>query len=161
MKTQLLCIAMLASACTTLDRPGFRRTHEDRWRDAAARFEADLKERGVAEPASQAAPGASTQTRRHVMVVPAEESARGWHSTYDVQDLVTPRPSFAAPELGLLVSGAERADHAALLPSSAVIDGDTLAETIRVTIDPGSWDEDGNSGEVVDGRLYVRRKGDG
>lgn len=58
MKKLLLCIAMLATACTTLDKqPGIRRTHQDRWQNASRRFEADLRERGVAERVS--APRAS------------------------------------------------------------------------------------------------------
>ncbi|MEM9380439.1 MAG: hypothetical protein AAGB93_10870 [Planctomycetota bacterium] len=76
---------------------------------------------------------------------------------FDVRDLLWVPPSFAAPELGVLPSGA-------MFGVPETLDGgsrwseEVLLDAIRAAVAPGTWDEDGNSIEIVDGKLFVTRK---
>lgn len=154
---------VFAAACAAPpDGASLRNTPEDRWRAAAERFERDLEARGVASRAAgadasdRAVRVAATQAPSQVIVVPAAPTGYPTVTTYDVNDLVQGRPSFAAPRLGLGLGPMD--EEPAGVTYHAPLDGETLAEAIRRSVDPGSWDEEGNSVEVVNGRLIVRRK---
>lgn len=154
-----LLLAVVASACTSLDHSSqIRPTHEDRWRAAMSRFDAEMEARRVRGPALSARAAEARAPR--VIRTSVASAGTGGPSTniYDVEDLVMTRPNFAAPELGLAPSGGLERVAAEPLAGTAVIDGDSLADALRSSIDPASWDEEGNSLEVVDGKLIVRRK---
>lgn len=76
----------------------------------------------------------------------------------DVRDLLWAPPSFTAPELGVLPSGATFGVEGSR-ESGPRWSEEALLDAIRAAVAPGTWDEDGNSIEIVDGKLVVTRNG--
>lgn len=81
---------------------------------------------------------------------------------HDIRAAIRPRTDFRAPRVGHLGLGAEAGDDDEETWGSAVVaaprlDPDRLVETIRSTIAPETWDEDGVSIEVTDSGLLLVR----
>lgn len=76
---------------------------------------------------------------------------------FDVQDLLYAPPSFAAPEFNVQPSGStfeipEQPERVRSLEPEMLIDA------IRAAVAPGTWDDEGNSIDIVDGKLFVTRR---
>lgn len=81
---------------------------------------------------------------------------------HDIRAAIRPRTDFRAPRVGHLGLGAEAGDDDEETWGGAVVaaprlDPDRLVETIRSTIAPETWDEDGVSIEVTDSGLLLVR----
>ena len=94
--------------------------------------------------------------RYGVVLVSTREQVRGRPKTLvlDVRDLLWAPPSFAAPEIGVLPSGSTFT-LPELPETYPWISEDGLIDASRAAVAPGTWDEDGNSSEIIDGKLFV------
>ena len=94
--------------------------------------------------------------RYGAVFITSTERARGRPKTmvFDVRDLLWSPPHFAAPEMGVLASGMVR-ERPATPDRVPRLEGEMLLDAIRAAVAPGTWDQDGNSIEVVNGKLFV------
>ena len=76
---------------------------------------------------------------------------------FDVHDLLRAQPDFVAPEINVLTSDADY-EPGSVRMGEAFMDEDALLNLIRDTIKPGTWDEDGNSIHISNGKIFVTRK---
>lgn len=94
--------------------------------------------------------------RDGVVLITTKERARGRPklAMFDVQDLLWSPPHFAAPEMGVLASGM-RHEPPEPPESAPLVNDGVLIDMIKGSVAPGTWDENGNSIEIVNGKLIV------
>lgn len=160
MRTLLLLAALssLAASCTTgKNLPGVRRTHEDRWREATEAYERSVAEDRERNLTSDAA-GAVPRVGARAVPVATYRTQRAPVTIFEVQDLLQGVPSFTAPEIGLVAPSGGLDRDPAEITYTARMEPSELEAMIRASVAPGTWEEEGNSLEVHDGRLIVRRR---
>jgi hypothetical protein len=98
-------------------------------------------------------------TRYGAVLVTTPAKARGPArlSVFDISDLTSALPSYAARELNLAPSGGlTEAEDVGRLEREPQMSESLLEDLIRNTIAPGTWEEPGNSLTIRGGKLIVR-----
>lgn len=94
--------------------------------------------------------------RYGAVLITSKSLARGAPKTsmIDVSELLWAPPHFAAPKMDLLGSDQEH-EYPEPPERTPFIDEDVLLDAIMATVRPGTWDEEGNSLRIVNGKLIV------